>query len=123
MEVRQMVRPAASLDEKGTTAGAIRTVAHASADGRRSSAAQKRVLDQLTEMPMREAAGVVSTFVSQQLGTVRDEVLAVMLARTGGWSPRSHRRLITISPALSDEVLADQDGISPGRGRDITLPR
>jgi hypothetical protein len=79
-----MMRPmAASIDENGTTAAAIRTVAHASAGVQRSSAAQQRVLDQLTELPMREAAGVVSTFVSQQLGAVRDEVLAVMLVGLG----------------------------------------
>ena len=78
-----MVRPMASIDQDGTAAAAVRTMARASAGGRRSSAAQQRVLDQLSELPMREAAGVVSTFVSQQLGTVRDEVLAVMLVGLG----------------------------------------
>ena len=51
-----MVRPMASIDQDGTAAAAVRTMARASAGGRRSSAAQQRVLDQLSELPMREPA-------------------------------------------------------------------
>jgi len=72
-----------SIDDGGTTAAVIRTAAHASQNVQRPSAAGQRVLDQLAELPVREAAGVVSTFVSQQLSTVRDEVLAVMLIGLG----------------------------------------